>query len=139
MDNIKHVLVIHYSFFNIQSLKVARCYYNEAGEYSLRHDCSLGVSFPPPLPLHTRTRSQLHVHAHVCVDKPAQIHAHAHKQLDVYLRCDLSQFAEDLAVLVRKKISFEKKRTKKKIGIHGASQISIKSSSIFYINALFIS
>ena len=48
MDNIKHVLVIHCSFFNFQSLKVARCYYNEAGEYSLRHDCSPGVSFPPP-------------------------------------------------------------------------------------------
>ena len=94
-----------------------------------------------PLPLHTHLRSdpQSHVHAHACEDKPAQIHAHAHKQLDVYLRCDLSQFAEDLAVLVRKKISFEKKRTKKKIGIHGAIKILIGSSSIFYSNALFIS
>ena len=94
----------------------------------MRHDCSPGVSPPSPCTGHTHLRSdpQLHVHAHACMDKPAQIHAHAcedkpaqihahaHKQLDVYLRCDLSQFAEDLAVLVRKKISFEKKKNKEK-------------------------
>ena len=99
MDNIKHVLVIHYSFFNIQSLKVARCYYNEAGEYSLRHDCSTSVSFPPSPCTRARARAHNRMYMRMYAwtnprrSMRADARAHAHKQLDVYLRCELSQFA----------------------------------------------